>query len=213
MAYQSISRAALQRLPVYMTYLRSLPDSKTYISAPVIAAALRMGEVQVRKDLAAACGGEGKPKVGYSVSQLIAGLGAFLGYDELSDAVVVGAGRLGRALLDYRGFREYGVRLVAGFDIDEALAGTTETGKPIYPLSCFEEICGKLHARMGILCVPADCAQAVCDLMVRCGIRAILNFAPTHLTVPDNVELQCENIAADLASLSGRLRRKIDSED
>lgn len=213
MAYRTISKAALQRLPIYMTYLRSLPDDRTHISATAIAAALRMGEVQVRKDLAAVCDGEGKPKVGYAVKQLIHSLGTFLGYDDLSDAVVVGTGRLGRALLDYRGFSEYGLRLIAGFDIDGSLAGKTETGKPIYPLSRFEELCNRLRTRVGILCVPAGCAQAVCDLMVKNGVRAILNFAPTHLSVPDSVELQNEDIAADLASLASRLRGKMDDED
>lgn len=210
---QPISQAALRRLPVYMTYLRSLPEERTNISATAIAAALRMGEVQVRKDLAAVCGGEGKPKIGYNVGQLVHTLGAFLGYDDLNDAVVVGTGRLGRALLDYGGFAEYGLRLTAGFDIDESLTGQTETGTPIYPLSCFEEQCARLRTRVGILCVPATYAQAVCDLMVQCGFRAILNFAPTHLCVPENVELQNEDIAADLASLAGRLQRKMNGSN
>ena len=208
MAYQTISRAALQRLPVYMTYLRSLPEDRTNISATAVAAALNLGEVQVRKDLSAVCG-EGKPKIGYPVKELIRCLGSFLDYDDLSDGVVVGTGRLGRALLDYTGFEEYGLRVVAGFDIDDALAGKTERGKPIFPLSRFEELCARLHTQIGVLCVPADCAQAVCDLMVRSGFRAILNFAPVHLAVPEGVELQNENIAADLASLANRLRQSL----
>ena len=210
MAYQTISRAALQRLPIYMTYLRSLPAERANISATAIATALSLGEVQVRKDLAAVCG-DGKPKIGYPVRELVRCLERFLGYDDLSDAVVVGTGRLGRALLSYTGFEQYGLRLVAGFDIDDTLAGTTGKGKPIFPLSRFEALCARLHTQIGILCVPADCAQDVCDLMVRCGFRAILNFAPVHLLVPDSVELQNENIAADLASLACRLRNKTEN--
>ena len=206
MAYRTISRAALQRLPGYLTYLRSLPEGRTHVSATAVAAALSLGEIQVRKDLAAVCG-EGKPKVGYPVPELTRSLEAFLGYDDLSDAVVVGTGRLGRALLEYSGFADYGLRLVAGFDIDDALAGHTERGKPIFPLSRFEELCARLHTRIGILCVPADCAQEVCDLMVRSGFEAILNFAPVHLSVPANVLLQNENIAADLATLAKQLRQ------
>jgi redox-sensing transcriptional repressor len=210
---KGISQATLKRLPVYFTYLKSLsPHGPANISATAIAAALDMGEVQVRKDLASVSKA-GRPKVGYAVVDLIHELEAFLGYDDVTDAVIVGAGKLGRALLDYGGFSEYGLNIVAGFDIKESLEGETEGGKSIFGLSRFSDLCRRLNIRIGIITVPAESAQAACDLMVENGIVAILNFAPVHLKVPEGVLLQNENIAASLAGLSNRLLEQISREE
>lgn len=213
MEVKGISQATLKRLPVYFTYLKSLsPHGPANISATAIAAALDMGEVQVRKDLASVSKA-GRPKVGYAVVDLIHELEAFLGYDDVTDAVIVGAGKLGRALLDYGGFSEYGLNIVAGFDIKESLEGETEGGKSIFGLSRFSDLCRRLNIRIGIITVPAESAQAACDLMVENGIVAILNFAPVHLKVPEGVLLQNENIAASLAGLSNRLLKQISREE
>lgn len=213
MEVKGISQATLKRLPVYFTYLKSLsPHGPANISATAIAAALDMGEVQVRKDLASVSKA-GRPKVGYAVVDLIHELEAFLGYDDVTDAVIVGAGKLGRALLDYGGFSEYGLNIVAGFDIKESLEGETEGGKSIFGLSRFSDLCRRLNIRIGIITVPAESAQAACDLMVENGIVAILNFAPVHLKVPEGVLLQNENIAASLAGLSNRLLEQISREE
>lgn len=213
MEVKGISQATLKRLPIYFTYLKSLsPHGPANISATAIAAALDMGEVQVRKDLASVSKA-GRPKVGYAVVDLIHELEAFLGYDDVTDAVIVGAGKLGRALLDYGGFSEYGLNIVAGFDIKESLEGETEGGKSIFGLSRFSDLCRRLNIRIGIITVPAESAQAACDLMVENGIVAILNFAPVHLKVPEGVLLQNENIAASLAGLSNRLLEQISREE
>lgn len=213
MEVKGISQATLKRLPIYFTYLKSLsPHGPANISATAIAAALDMGEVQVRKDLASVSKA-GRPKVGYAVADLIHELEAFLGYDDVTDAVIVGAGKLGRALLDYGGFSEYGLNIVAGFDIRESLEGETEGGKSIFGLSRFPDLCRRMNIRIGIITVPAESAQAACDLMVENGIVAILNFAPVHLKVPEGVLLQNENIAASLAGLSNRLLERISREE
>lgn len=208
MGTKGISKSTLQRLPVYLTYLKSLPeDGPVNISATAIAAALNMGEVQVRKDLAS-ISGAGKPKVGYLIENLIDELQSFLGYDDMNDAIVVGAGKLGRALLDYKGFADYGLNMVAGFDLDPQKEGYTDTDKQIFHLSRLEDLCSRMSIRIAVITVPAPSAQAVCDLLVQNGVLAILNFAPTHLVVPEGVIVQNENIAASLAVLANRLKEQ-----
>ena len=133
MEKKEISKAVLKRLPGYLTYLRSLPEgSAPYISATALAAALGMGEVQVRKDLAMVSDG-GRPKIGYQRESLIEDIEQFLGYDNATDAVLIGAGKLGQALLGYKGFAEYGLNILAAFDVAPK-SDHTEDDKPIYPM-------------------------------------------------------------------------------
>jgi len=205
MSTNGISKSTLQRLPAYLTYLKSLPpESPANISATAMAQALGLGEVQVRKDLAAVTSG-GKPKVGYIITDLTRELEQFLGYNDVSEAIVVGCGKLGRALLDYRGFSQYGLELVAGFDANPALAGMTAHGKEIFPLNKLSNLCGRMHIRLGVIAVPAEQAQPVCDMLVECGVRGILNLAPVHLNTPHGVVVENENIAVALAAVAGRL--------
>ncbi|MDR1569245.1 MAG: redox-sensing transcriptional repressor Rex [Oscillospiraceae bacterium] len=209
---KGVSQAVLGRLPVYLSYLKSQPlHFDASISATTIASALNMGEVQVRKDLAAVSGG-GKPKVGYAASELINDLEDFLGYRNSEDAVVVGAGKLGLALLGYNGFIEYGFNIVAAFDANESIVSKSSDEKPIFHISKFDDLCRRMRIRIGIITVPAAAAQSVCDMMINSGILAIMNFAPTHLRVPENIALNNQNIAADLAILRKRLTEKISGE-
>ncbi|MGI5978263.1 MAG: redox-sensing transcriptional repressor Rex [Oscillospiraceae bacterium] len=200
---KAISAQALQRLPLYLQYLKTLPDTAN-ISARALGAALGFGEIQVRKDLAAVSDG-GRPKLGYVVSELRHDIACFLGYDNVNDAVLVGAGRLGRALLSYDGFSEYGLNIVAAFDADPAVCGRDESGKYVFPLEKLPDLCERMKIEIGIVTVPAAAAQGVCDMLCRSGIRAIWNFAPAHLSVPAGVLLKNENMAASLAVLSQHL--------
>ena len=212
MAVKEISKSTLKRLPVYLTYLKSLPeDGPAHISATALAAALGMGEVQVRKDLALVSDG-GRPKIGYQREGLIADIESFLGYGNTKDAVLVGAGKLGRALLSYSGFAEYGLNIVAAFDSDDVLIGTSKSGKPIMHLSRLEDFCQKHKILIGIITVPAEHAQSVCDQLIANGIQAIWNFAPKHLDVPENILVQSENMAASLALLSKHLSEQMEKE-
>lgn len=205
---KTLTSGMLERLPLYLNYLKALPENAPKnISATMIARALNMGEVNVRKDLAAVSG-SGKPKIGYVVSELIDDIEINLGYRENIGTVIVGAGRLGRALLDYGGFKEYGINILAAFDINEKLCGETPSGKKVYPLKHLEEFCEEYKVQIGIITVPAGNAQSVCDFMVECGIFAIWNFAPTHLNVRRNILVQNENMAASLAVLSSHLKLK-----
>ena len=208
MEQKKISNAVLKRLPGYLAYLKSMPqDCPTHISATSIANALGMGEVQVRKDLSAVSGG-GRPKVGYLRTALIDDLEQFLGYDNTTDAVLTGAGKLGQALLAYGGFEEYGLKILAAFDSNPVI-DRTEEGKPVYNISALPAFCRSNKILMGIITVPAASAQEVCDLLIRCGIKAVWNFAPTHLDVPANILVQNENMATSFAVLSMHLQAQM----
>jgi len=201
----------LKRLPAYLSYLKSMPENAPpHISATSLANALGMGEVQVRKDLAMVSDG-GRPKIGYLRESLVDAIEQFLGYDNTTDAVLVGAGNLGRALMDYEGFEEYGLNIVAAFDADP-VAERTEGGKPIYPVEKLASFCRSHKILMGIITVPAENAQAVADQLVAGGIKAIWNFAATYLDVPSNILIQTENMATSLAVLSVHLQAQIKEE-
>ena len=200
----SVSKAALGRLPSYLSFLKELsPDKVPYISATTIAKELKLGEVQVRKDLAAVSGA-GKPRLGYVTEELIEKLEDCLGYNQLTFAVLVGAGRLGRALLQYDGFERFGVKISAAFDSNEKVINL-DSKTEILPMNQFEAFCHKHNVKLGIITVGEGSAQTVCDQMVKSGITAIWNFAPCKLKVPSGVLLQNENLALSLAHLSNQL--------
>ena len=208
MERKEISKSVLKRLPGYLSYLKSIPDGQQiYISATSLANALNMGEVQVRKDLAMVSDG-GRPKVGYLRENLIEDISQFLGYDNTTDAILVGAGKLGQALLGYCGFEAYGLNILAAFDTNPKQY-QSEEGKPILHLDELESFCRSNIVLMGIITVPAEYAQQVCDLLIKCGIKAIWNFAPVHLDVPPNILVQNENMATSLAVLSMHLQAQM----
>ena len=208
MTRKEISKSVLKRLPGYLAYLKTLTDENSpYISATALAAALGMGEVQVRKDLAMVSDG-GRPKIGYRRAALIDDIEQFLGYDNTTDAVLIGAGKLGQALCGYSGFEAYGLNILAAFDINPA-ADHTDEGTPIYHMSQLESFCRSNKVLMGIITVPAKHAQEVCDQLIASGIKAIWTFAPIHLEVPPGILVQSENMATSLAVLSMHLQATI----
>lgn len=208
---QQVSVNTLQRLPTYLNYLKSLDDDGN-ISSTEIARALGLNDVQVRKDLSSVSSG-GRPKVGYNIRGLILDLKEFLGYNAVNDAVMVGCGNLGRALMSYRGFREYGLRIVAGFDVSDDIVGEEVSGKPVLPLSGLPQYCRENGIRIGVITTPAQAAQKACDLLMEGGIKAIWNFAPAHITVGEGVLVQNENMACSLALLSKHLNEMLEEEE
>ena len=194
-----ITRPTLERLPLYLDYIRSNVDDDM-ISASAIARGLGLGEVTVRRDLSRVCR-EGRPKIGYPTRILTADIEALLGVNGCTPAIIVGTGRLGLALLGYKGFEEYGLKIAAGFDIDPAKADTSNPDHPVYILDELEHYCRIHEVSIGILTVPAEHAQSVCDRLTGCGITAIWNFAPYKLSVPDGVTVRQENLALSLAHL------------
>ena len=207
MERKEISKVVLKRLPSYLAYLKSLPeDASPYMSATGLANALGMGEVQVRKDLALVSSG-GRPKIGYLRENLIEDISQFLGYDNTTDAILVGAGKLGQALLSYSGFAAYGLNILAAFDAKPT--AITIEGKDIFSMDELEGFCRSRKVLMAIITVPAEYAQEVCDKLIACGIKGIWNFAPIHLDVPANILVQNENMATSLAVLSMHLQAQI----
>jgi len=203
-----VPQPVLKRMPRYLTYLRrKRAEGLERISSPMIAADLMLNSVQVRKDLAY-ISDSGKPRTGFSVKALIRDIERFLGYGNTKDAVLVGAGHLGKTLLTYEGFAGYGLQILAAFDVQEDLIGTEVYGKPVFPVSRLSEMTRRLCATIGIITVPADSAQEVCDLLVQGGVQGIWNFAPVHLEVPENVIVQNEDIAASLVLLSNKLAER-----
>lgn len=211
MVYKEISSQALRRLPTYLHLLKAIPeDGAANISATMIANELKLKDVQVRKDLALVSQG-GRPRTGYDIRKLIADIEHCLGYDNTDSAVIVGAGNLGRALLSYGGFAEYGLNIIAAFDRKECTAGFGAGGKKVYSLEKLPGICSRMKINIGIITVEAGEAQNICDLLIGSGVSAIWNFAPVHLTVPDYVLVQNENLASSLAILSKQLAKKLGS--
>ncbi len=198
-----LSKATLGRLPEYLAYLREIPEETEYISATVIANALKYGEVQVRKDLNQTSGA-GKPKVGYEKRELIKTLETHLGVNKQTKAVLVGAGKLGRALIDYEEFKKYGVEIAAAFDNND-IAISFGKRVEILPMSRFEAYCKAQNISLGIITVGEGSAQSVCDIMIKSGITKIWNFAPCKLSAGDGVILKNENLALSLAHLNNQL--------
>jgi len=199
----SVSKATLGRLPRYLQHLRTiLKNNDEYVSATTIAKNLSLGEVQVRKDLNS-ISGAGRPKIGYSVEELIKSIENALGYRNLSKAIIVGAGSLGQALLKFEGFEEYGVEITAAFDL--VAKEKTELHREVHPMSQFESFCKNNNIKIGVITVCENAAQEVCDRMVKNNIKAIWNFTPARLSVPENVLVKQENLALSLAHLNNQL--------
>lgn len=208
MVTSGISKQTLQRLPLYLNYLKHLPDgADEYISATKIANALNLNHVVVRKDLATVSS-SGRPKVGYSVVGLAGELENFLGYNDVNDAIIVGAGKLGKALLNYDGFAECGFNILAAFDIDEKAIDEGTSDKLLLPMTKIIDFCERTMVRIGIITVPDKSAQGVASLLCECGILAIWNFTSVHLVVPEGVLVHNENMAASMAVLSKHLSEK-----
>lgn len=207
---KSISTQALKRLPIYLNYIKSLPSlGHNNVSATMIADALGLNNVQVRKDLALVSTG-GRPKVGYITNDLIIDLEKFLGSRNADNAIIAGAGHLGHFILSYTGFREYGLDIVAAFDANKDLIGTAIEGKIVLPLQKLEGLCARMKVKIGIIAVDESSAQEICDLMVSGGILAIWNFAPVSLKVPKHILVHNEDIGFSLASLSKQLTQKFE---
>ena len=203
---EKISKATIARMPLYLHFLQE-ENSKgaKYISSTVIAQNISVSSVLVRKDLALVSSEEGRPRLGFAVSRLIVDIEKFLGYDNLSDVVVVGAGGFGRAFLGYEGFKSNGLNVVAAFDVDKKLIGKSVAGKPILPMDALSEFIREKKIPIGIVTVPKHVAQDVVNALVNAGIKAILNFAPAPIRAPKDIVVKTEDLAASLAMLAGKI--------
>jgi redox-sensing transcriptional repressor len=205
-----VTTQALRRMPYYIQQLRQLSQEHIEtVSAPKIAESLKLNEVQVRKDFAAVSSTKGKPKSGFSVAELLSNMEELLGYHNTDEAVLIGTGPLAQAVLAHEGIKNYGLKIVAAFDINPAAAANEINGIKILPSDKISNLCRRLQIHIGIITVPEQQAQIVCDQLVAGGILAIWNFTPMHLSVPDYVLVQNENFAASLAVLSKHIKREL----
>lgn len=202
-----LSIQAFRRMPYYLQYLRELYNEGTLVtSSPFVSKHFGFTEVQVRKDFAAVSSLKGVPRHGFDVKQLIDDIENILGYKNTDEAVLVGVGAFGHTFLLYDEFEKYGLKIVAAFDINKELIGTTINDKPILHFSKISELCRRMKIHIGIITVPSDKAQIVCDQLIAGGVLAIWNFTPVHLSVPDNILVQNDNAAVSLAVIAKHLQ-------
>lgn len=205
----SVSLATVRRLPMYYSLLqKASQENQAFISSSHLAATLGLEAIQVRKDLEAV-GVTGQPRLGFPVAELVQAIERFLGWDNVSDAFVLGAGHLGMALAGYHGFEGHGLNIIALFDNDPRKVGQTVHGKKILSIEKLPGLVNRLHVHIGILTVPAEAAAGVAQLAIDAGIQAIWNFTPTKLLVPEGVILERVDLAASLAVLSSRLAARL----
>ena len=202
-----LSYPSIRRMPSYLRILKDLvaTDQKT-VSATFLAKALGFEPIVVRKDFDP-LPITGKSGVGYDITELIKAIEDYLGWNNITDAFLVGTGNLGSALLGYRGFEQYGVKIVLAFDVAPAKTHQTIHDVHVLPIEELPLMAERMKVQIGILAVPVECAQAVAEKMIQAGIRGIWNFAPVKLVVPDNVVVQNEDLAEGLAVLSVKLDR------
>ena len=209
----AVSLAVYNRMPMYLKILRELKaQGLQYVSSVAIADLVHINASVVKNDLSYAIKSVGKPKLGYETASLIEDIEEFLGYNNSKDAILVGTGKLGQALMGYEGFTAYGLNIIAGFDIDDKNIGREINGKKILPTGKLESAIKKLNIKIAILTIPQAHAQEMTDMLVKAGIRAIWNFTPAHIKVPENVAIRNENMAASLAILSQQLKEILQKE-
>jgi redox-sensing transcriptional repressor len=195
----------VKRMPAYLQLLRVLQaEGQEHVSGTVLAGVHNLEPVIVRKDLAMT-GAVGTPRIGFRITELIAAIERFLGWDNQTKAVLIGVGSLGTALLGYHGFQDFGFRFVGAFDNDPKVIGKWVHGRRVQALEQLIPFVRRGQILLGVLTVPAPAAQATAESMVRAGIKGIWNFTPTKLHLPGNVVVQKEDLAEGLAVLSHRL--------
>lgn len=200
-----IPEPALRRLPWYLSYVKVLKkQGHNNVSSTQIAGKINVSASQIAKDLSYV-NVNGKTRVGYDIDQLIAVLEDFLGFKKMHSAVLFGVGSLGAALLSDSGLEQYGLKILAGFDVDAAVVGQQIHHIPVFHSDDFMDKNKKLKVEIGILTVPPDIAQDVADFMIAGGIQAIWNFTPFRIRVPENIVLQNTSLYAHLAVMFNRL--------
>lgn len=192
----------IRRYPIYLRAIKAkIAGGELTVSSAVLAEELGFDPVLTRKDLAMS-GVSGKPRRGYPAKELCDAINRALGWDNATDAVLVGVGSLGRALLGYSGFEEQNLSIAAAFDNDPALAGKSIHGVKVQPMEDLARLVRRLKLKLGILTVPTAAAQQCADELVAAGIKGILSFCPIQIDVPKGVIVQNVDLAQSLAVLS-----------
>jgi redox-sensing transcriptional repressor len=201
-----IPEPTLRRLPWYLALLKIMSDrGEFFVSSTQIAREISVDASQVAKDLSYV-NATGKTRVGYEIETLVEVLEAFLGFGETHKAFLFGTGSLGAALLHDSGLRQYGLEIVAGFDVNPNLIGKAINNIPVYHIDEFPEIRKQSGVSIGVITVPVDQAQSLTDWIVAGGIRALWNFTPYRIRVPKNIVVQNTFLYANLAVMFNRLK-------
>ncbi|MEI6753989.1 MAG: redox-sensing transcriptional repressor Rex [Paludibacter sp.] len=200
-----VPEPTLRRLPWYLAYTQLvLKEGELYLSSTQIAKNIAVDASMVAKDLSYV-NITGKTRVGYDVKELVDILEAFLGFTNSHKAFLFGVGSLGGALMHDNGLEQFGLEIVAGFDVKYELSGTSINHIPIHHIDRFADLQKKTGINIGVLTVPVEKAQMVSELMIEGGIQAIWNFTPFRIRVPENVIVQNTSIYAHLAVMFNRL--------
>ena len=200
-----VPEPTLRRFPWYLAYAKLvLKEGETNISSTQIAKNIAVDASMVAKDLSFV-NVSGRTRVGYDVKELVGVLDAFLGFTNSHKAFLFGVGSLGGALMHDNGLEQFGLEIVAGFDVKYELTGTNINKIPIHHIDRFSELQKQTDVNIGVLTVPVDRAQAVSELMIEGGIQAIWNFTPYRIRVPENIIVQNTSIYAHLAVMFNRL--------
>lgn len=195
----------IKRLPSYLHVIEAAhKQGAEFISGTTIAEELELEPIQVRKDLALT-GIVGKPRVGFPVGELLEAINGFLSWNSTHQAVLIGAGHLGTALIGYGEFAKRGMKIVAAFDTDPEKHGTLLGRVPVLPLNRAEEKIKELGVNLAILTVPSAAAQEMTDKLVGWGIRAIWNFTNVKIKVREGVVVQREDLSSGFAVLSVKM--------
>lgn len=210
---QRMTIQAINRLPYYLSHLKNMKRvGIEQTTATMLADELRLNEVVVRKDLSAIRSEKGRPNTGFPVEEMILRIEDLLGYNNTTEAVLVGAGPLGRSLVTGMALDKFGMHIVAAFDAEPELTGETIEGIEVFPMGKLTNLCGRLHIQVGIIAVPEQHAQGVCNLLIASGVKYILNYAQVYLDAPEGVFIQNENPAASLVAFLRHVRSEDSAE-
>lgn len=197
----------LRRLPWYLAYLEILKsDGAEFVSSTQISRALSVDASQIAKDLSF-LNIKGKTRIGYEVNALAQTLSDFLGFTRSHKAYVIGTGSLGKALIRDSGLSNYGLEIVAGFDVNPDIISRTDLGVPIYHIDKIYDVMKHNPASIGILTVPPPSAQECADIAIGAGIKAIWNFSPYRVKVAEGIVMANTSIYAHLALIFNRLNK------
>ena len=200
-----VPEPTLRRLPWYLSNVKLLQQKgERFVSSTQISKEINIDASQIAKDLSYV-NISGRTRVGYEVDTLIAVLEDFLGFTNIHKAFLFGVGSLGGALLRDSGLSHFGLEIVAAFDVMTELVGTTLSGIPLYHSDKFKQKMQEYDVNIGVLTVPIEIAQQITDSMVEGGIKAVWNFTPFRIRVPENIVVQNTSLYAHLAVMFNRL--------
>ena len=203
----SLPLPTIRRYPIYLRAIgEMIAKGEMFVSTYVLAERLNLDTVLVRKDLAMV-GVPGRPRRGYPAKEIQEAINRALGWDNATDAVLVGVGSLGSALLGYGGFEEQNLSIVVAFDSNANMFGATVHGVKVRPMEDLPRLVKRLKVKLAILIVPNASAQGCADARSAAGIRGILNFTSVQLSVPEGVIVQNVDLAQPLAVLSHAIAR------